>query len=246
MQPFFRQTYIISAIHLDCFGRVKPSVLLHFAQEAAVGHCAQLLLDWDTMAKKNLFWAVIRHRMQVTRLPVEGEPVTVETWPMPTTRSAFPRATIAYDAQGNELFRSVSLWVLMNMESRSMVLPGKSGVELDGTLRGCELATPGSILPKQLENTMTRRVGFTELDRNGHMNNTRYMDWVDDLLPSAFHGAHPIKEFTICYLSEAREGQQIDVNWQLSEDNILQVDGRRERTDVPGENERVFAAMVSF
>lgn len=246
MQPFFRQTYTISAIHLDCFGRVKPSVLLHFAQEAAVGHCAHLLLDWDTMAKKNLFWAVIRHRMQITRLPVEGQTVTVETWPMPTTRSAFPRATIAYDAQGNELFRSVSLWVLMNMESRSMVLPGKSGVELDGTLRGCELATPGSILPKQLENTMTRRVGFTELDRNGHMNNTRYMDWVDDLLPSAFHAEHSIKEFTICYLSEAREGQQIDVNWQLSEDNCLQVDGRREQTDVPGENERVFAAMVRF
>ncbi len=246
MQPIFRQTYTISTVHLDCFGRVKPSVLLLLAQESAVGHCAQLLLDWDTMAKKNLFWAVIRHRVQVTRLPVDGETVTVETWPMPTTRSAFPRATVAYDAQGNELFRSVSLWVLMDMERRTMVLPGKSGVWLDGTLRGCELATPGSILPKHLENTATRRVGFTELDRNGHMNNTRYMDWVDDLLPSAFHAAHPIKEFTVCYLSEAREGQKIDLNWQMLEGNLLQVDGRRERTDVSGEQDRVFAVQALF
>ena len=246
MQPIFRQTYTISTIHLDCFGRVKPSVLLYFAQEAAVGHCQLLLLDWDTMAQKNLFWAVIRHRVQVSRLPADGETITVETWPMPTTRSAFPRATIAYDAQGNELFRSASLWVLMDMQKRSMVLPGKSGVELDGTLRGCELATPNSILPKQLDNTVSRLVNFTELDRNGHMNNTRYMDWVDDLLPSAFHAEYPIKDFTVCYLSEAREGQKIDLNWQLLEGNILQVDGRRERTNAPGGQDRVFAVQALF
>lgn len=246
MEPIFRQTYEISAIHLDRYGRVKPSVLLLFAQEAAGGHCTQLALDWDTLAKQNLFWAVIRHRVQITRLPVAGETVTVETWPMPTTRSAFPRATIAYDAQGNEVFRTISLWVLMDMRSRSMVLPGKSGIDLTGTLRGCELAPPGSILPKLLENAVTRRVGYTELDRNGHMNNTRYMDWIDDLLPSEFHAGHPVKEFTICYLSEAKEGQQIDLHWQVTDGNCLQVDGRRERTDVPGDHERVFAAQVYF
>ena len=35
MEPIFRQEYEITAFHLDCFGRTKPSVLLHFAQEAA-------------------------------------------------------------------------------------------------------------------------------------------------------------------------------------------------------------------
>lgn len=246
MEPIFKQTYEISAIHLDRFGRMKPSVILLLAQEAAGSHCTQLALDWDTLAKRNLFWAVIRHKVQITRLPVAGETITVETWPMPTTRSAFPRATVAYDAQGHEVFRTISLWVLMDMNSRTMVLPGKSGIDLTGTLRGCELAPPGSILPKFLENTVTRRVGYTELDRNGHMNNTRYMDWVSDLLPSAFHADHPIKEFTVCYLSEAREGQQIDLNWQLLDDNCLQVDSRRPRTDVPGDYDRVFAAQVFF
>lgn len=246
MEPIFRQTYEISAIHLDCHGRVKPSVLLLFAQEAAGGHCNELALDWDTLAKRNLFWAVIRHRVQITRLPVAGETVTVETWPMPTTRSAFPRAVAAYDAQGNEVFRSISLWVLMDTQTRAMVLPGKSGIDLVGTLRGCELAPPSSIAPKPLENTVTRQVGYTELDRNGHMNNTRYLDWIDDLLPSAFHGEHPVKEFSICYLCEAREGQKINLNWQVTDGPCLQVDGRRERTDVPGEQERVFSAQVHF
>lgn len=246
MESFFQTTYTISDIHLDRYNRVKPSAILLFAQEAAEGHCDRLKLDWETLAEKNLFWAVIRHRVQITRLPTFGETITVETWPMPTTRSAFPRATVGYDAQGNELFRSVSLWVLVDVQNRSMVLPGKSGIDLTGTLRGCELATPSSILPKQLDNTVTRRVGFTDLDRNGHMNNTRYLDWVADLLPSEFHAGHPIREFTVAYPAEAKEGQLIQLNWQILENNCLQVEGRRERTDVPGGQDRIFAVQALF
>ncbi len=246
METVFQKTYNIAAIHVDRFGRVKPSVLLHFAQEAAGGHCKELALDWDTLAQKGMFWAVIRHRVCINRLPMLGEKLTVETWPMPTTRSAFPRATVAYDEKGEPVFHSVSLWVLMDNSSRKMILPGKSGIDLTGNLRGNELALPSSILPCLLENARTRVVGYTELDRNGHMNNSRYLDWIDDLLPSEFHSEHTVREFTICYLSEAREGQEILLNWQFLEDGVLQVDGRRERTDVPGEQERVFSARVQF
>ena len=63
MEPIFRQTYEITAIDVDCHGRTKPSVLLYFIQEAAGGHCQQLALDWDTLAKRHLFWAVIRNRV---------------------------------------------------------------------------------------------------------------------------------------------------------------------------------------
>ena len=246
MDAVFHTTYKIQPIHLDRFGRVKPSVLLHFAQEAAGGHCRELALDWDTLAARGLFWAVVRHRMQITRMPVEGDELTVETWHMPTTRSAFPRATAAYDANGNEVFRCISLWVLMDMNTRAMVLPGKSGVDLMGTLRGCELAVPGSIVPKQNGSTVTRQVNFTDLDRNGHMNNTRCMDWIDDLLTSQFHSAHPVQEFSVCYLSEALEGQEIQLNWQFTEDGILQVDAHRQRTDVCGKSDRVFSVSLQY
>lgn len=246
MEPIYRKSFEISALHLDSNGRTKPSVLLFFAQEAACRHCDLLKLDWDTMAKQDLFWAIIRHRVVITRLPAEGETITVETWPMPTTRSAFPRATIGYDSNGKELFRTVALWVLMNTKTRTMVLPGKSGVVLEGIVRGIEPELPSSILPKSWEHTLSRQVRYTELDRNGHVNNTRYLDWVCDLLPNDFHREHPIREFTVCYLNEALEGQQIDLSWELENSAQLHVDGRRVRTDVRGEYDRVFSAQMLF
>lgn len=240
MDNIFRQIYEISPIHLDCHGRVKPSALLFFAQEAAAGHCVELGLDWQTLAQKNLFWAVIRQRVQISRLPAAGETITVETWPMPTTRSAYPRSTVGYDENGQELFRCISLWVLMDTRTRSMILPGKSGVDVPGILRGNELEPPRSIPPTAGKNIYSRRVDCLDLDRNGHMNNARYLDWIDDLLPSAFRKENPVREFSICYLSEALEDQELTINWELDAASILQVSACREEQD------RVFTAQILF
>jgi acyl-ACP thioesterase len=221
-------------------------VLLYLAQEAATGHCDLLRLDWDTMARKGLFWAVIRTHVQVERLPFLGDTIQVKTWPMPTTRTAFPRAVEILDTDGNTLVRVVSLWVLMDRSTRAMVLPGKSGVDVPGLLCGNELAGPGSILPVQQECVDRRKVVFTELDRNGHMNNTRYMDWVNDLLPAGFHKEHPVAEFTICYLSEALENQVIDLAYGMDESGIFQVDGYRQQTDDHGKKTRIFSVKTRF
>lgn len=243
MEPIFQKDFELTDIYVDRYGRLKPSAILLFAQEVAGMHCTELAVDSDTLEKQRLFWAVSRHRVQITRLPRIGETIHVETWPMPTTRVAYPRSMVAYDENGNECFRSVSLWVLMDLDTRNMILPGKSGIIVSGTVRGGELALPGSLIPKSLGSVRPRTVSFTDLDRNGHMNNTRYLDWIDDLLPSAFHLGHDLKEMTVCYLSEAREGQTLDLRWDLPEEKQLQVEAVREEMDHP---HRVFSARLTY
>ena len=243
MEPFYAQNFQINDNVVDRYGRLMPSKILFFAQEVAGQHCNLLSVDYDTLAQKRMFWAVIRHRVQVTRLPLRGETIRVETWPMPTTRVAFPRSVVAYDEEGKECFRSISLWVLMDLDTRNMILPGKSGISVVGTLRGTELAAPNSLVPKSLNASLSRSVCFTDLDRNGHMNNTRYLDWIDDLLPSEFHRQHEIREFTVCYLSEAREGQELQLHWGFLEDNTMHVDAYRQLED---KDERVFTARLTF
>ena len=243
MEPLYVQNYEVTDIAVNCFGRMKTSMILFLAQEIAGRHCNLLSVDYDTLAARHMFWAVTRHRVQITRLPVRGETIRIETWPMPTTRVAYPRSVVAYDADGNECFRSISLWVLMDLEKRSMILPGKSGIDVAGTLRGTELDSPSGLVAKAMQNHRSRQVCFTDLDRNCHMNNTKYMDWIDDLLPSAFHEQHSPKEFTICYLSESREGQILDMSWDFLEEGVLQVDAYRKADE---KSERVFSARFLF
>ena len=165
---------------------------------------------------------------------------------MPTTRTAYPRATAAYDADGKALFRCVSLWVLMDSAKRTMVLPGSSGVEVTGIAKGDELTVPGSMALKPLSNQDSRVVRFTDLDWNGHMNNCRYLDWVADTLPGNFHKDHSVKEFSVSYLSEAREGDEVALRWELLEDGLLSVDGCRAEDSLSAGHGRVFSARVLF
>lgn len=244
MDPIFRHCYTVEDNEVDCFGRLKPSMILFYAQDVAGHHCLQLGTDYDTMAAKRLFWAVIRHRVQVTRMPGRGETITVETWPMPTTRVAYPRATVAYDAAGQECFRIISLWVIMDLDTRAMILPGKSGVEVQGVARGNELAAPASLMPKVLENRQKRWVRYSDLDRNGHMNNCRYLEWATDLVPSSFHAEHPMAEFTVCYLSEAREGECLNLSWQHMDDGSIRVEATRPEQTASAGHSRVFAAQI--
>lgn len=246
MEPIYREQFKITTAAVDRYSRLKASWILYFAQQVAGVHCARLQANLITPEQQHLFWAVIRHRVQITRLPLENETITVETWPMPTTRVAYPRSTVAYDAEGKEVFRTMSLWVLMDKETRAMVVPGKSGVDVPGLVRGNELAVPGNLPPKLLEHHCSRLVGFSDLDVNGHANNTRYLDWINDLLPSEFHQVHPVKEFTICYLSEALEGQPLDLTWELQEGPVVRVDSHRVHAAENGQKEHVFSAQVFF
>jgi medium-chain acyl-[acyl-carrier-protein] hydrolase len=243
MEPIYSEEFKITDLYIDCFGRLLPSKILYMMQEVAGNHFAQLSMDYDSLAQRGLFWAITRNKVQITRLPMRGETIRLETWPMPTTRVAYPRSIVAYDEAGNEVFRSITLWVLMDANNRSMVLPGKSGIDVVGTLRGNELASPLGLPAKALVNRRKRYVNFTDLDRNGHMNNTRYLDWVYDLLGADFHKDHTLREFTLCYLNEAREGQQLELSWDFPEAGCLMMDANRHQDD---KSDRVFAAKLLF
>lgn len=243
MQNIYVQNFTITDAAVDRYGRLKLSTLLYYAQEVAGQHFNAIAMSYESLAQKGMFWAIIRQKVQITRLPIRGETIRVETWPMPTSRVAYPRSVVAYDAKGEEIFRCISLWVLMDLNSRSMILPGKSGISVEGTLRGNELAAPGSLTPKVLSQHRRRPVCFTDLDRNGHMNNTRYLDWIDDLLPSEFHARHTPAELTVCYLSEAREGQELDMRWDFLDGGCLQVDAFRKQGE---KDERIFSARLLY
>lgn len=246
MPPIYTKQFRVLASETDAFRRLKPSHILAYLQEAAGDHSALLGTGREELALRNLFWAVLRHRVQITRLPLAGETVTVETWPMPTTRTAYPRSTVAYDAQGQELFRASSLWVLMDRDQRAMVLPGKSGVQVEGLLRGSELAVPGGLMPRSLQQQTTRITRYTDLDLNGHMNNCRYLDWVADLLPGSFHKVHEVREFSVRYLSEIRENEEIALSWELTEDGHLTVDAQRQTENEDSQHSRAFAVEMAF
>ena len=93
METFYRQEFTISDIHVDRFGRVKPSVLLYFIQEAAGAHCSLLAVDHEHLAPKHLFWAVTRNRVQI-KLMISFLCSPSESWQSNQISNRYPIRTV--------------------------------------------------------------------------------------------------------------------------------------------------------
>ena len=94
-------------------------------------------------------------------------------------------------------------------------------------------------------NTAQWLVSQQELDVNGHVNNTRYLDPVERLA-DALNNTRLPKEMTICYLAEAHAGDTLTLQYTLSEEGIFTLDGTRPRAETPEKPERIFAVKLCF
>ena len=125
--------------------------------------------------------------------------------------------------------------VLGRADIVAMVLPGGSGIQVPGLIRGGELANPTGIAPRAYDNQERRRVRYSELDCNGHLSNTKYLNWMEDLLPAQWHRNHMLSQVHVCYINEATDNQEITLNWTLE-------DGRDSEAAV----QRVFALRALY
>ena len=137
----------------------------------------------------------------------------------------FPRYYQVETKSGGVLIRASSLWLLLSREQRSVIFPEKLGIRIKGVSNGTEMAMPESLVfPSVFPETAERTVQYSETDLNGHMNNSCYLDWMDDLLDVAFHRCHIIRSLQINFVSEVQTGQTVTIHWLL-EDRLLFVKG---------------------
>lgn len=242
MDGIYTKPYQVPMHCCDRFARLRPSALLGELQEIAGAHATALGVGDDTLADRHLAWIVARHNIEINRMPVFDQQILLKTWPGKTSKVAYPRYCVGLSQEGEIMFRSATVWLLLDLQQRTMVLPGRGGVAFTGEDRDNQLALPGSLIPKEMTNQVTRCVRYSQLDVNDHMNNAKYFDWMEDLLPAEFHKDHPLRAVQINYLNEAREGQEVQLNYRLDANGTLLVDARRD-----GENPaRIFAAKAVY
>lgn len=244
MRLIYEETVTITPDLTDASGILRSSAALRLTQAAAGHHCDLLGLDEAVMAQKGLFWAIIRNYFTVESMPAVGQTITLETWPMPTTRTCFPRACIARDTSGKELFACHSLWILMDRQTRAMVLPGKSGVDVPGVTLEHTPPAPKSLSPICADATAARQVKNEDLDQNGHMNNARYLDWAEAALDGDFRQNARLRHATLCYLNEAKLGQNLTSCTGFDANGAFLFDLRRAKED--GSFDRIFSARLEY
>jgi hypothetical protein len=70
-----------------------------------------------------------------------------------------------------------------------------------------------------LKRTGERKAAYSDIDYNGHVNNTRYIQWVQDTIAPGILEAAARMRLDINYLSEVKFGETVEI-WSAAIDSV--------------------------
>ncbi len=235
------QNFTITSTEVDAYGNCRPAALLQFFQDLATDHADRLDMGRDYLTREyHAVWMLARVWYRLDRPLHMGETVTIRTW-----HRGAGGLTVYRDfdltVDGKPVGEAVSAWIVADIESRKMLRP--TGVEhiasapVPETVKDRQLKLIRT--PKEREYRYTKTVRYSDLDINGHMNNTKYADvLIDALTPEELRGRF-IAEMQLNYSQECLPGESMDICRQLEEDRCY-IDG------CGGDGARRFEAILQF
>ncbi len=220
MSGIFETAFNLRTSDFDCRKKLLPGAVLDIFQEVAGLHSEALGVGLKDMQKNELMWVLVNVRYKVLKEPKLHQKVLVKTWPLPPDRISYRREYEILDEEGNTLILGSSEWVTVH-STRRRIMPAKPLYTLKETefcSRLCFEEKGTKIKPFE-----TQGDGFEicprycDIDLNGHVNNTKYANFVMDALSPE----RTIKAFQIDYHKEVFAGCDLKIHSTSCEDYTI-------------------------
>ena len=215
-------------LRLSSFFKIMQDVIMHDSDERNIGY--------SVLTKKNLLWVVTRIQLEINRMPKYEEDVVAITYPGKNMKVFYPRHFRLETKDGEPLIRFSSIWVLLDATTRKPILQDVFERLPEYSLPD-ELPLPPKVELVEGELIEKRKIHYSDVDLNNHLNNTRYIEILSDVHDSEFLNQHRIQSVTINYLKEIKEGSFVDV---------FATKGNPEHVQIKSDDQLAFAATITY
>ena len=207
----YTEKYTVKWHDTDASRRVRPSELLVYMQETANRQFVSAARDLDNERDATGVGFILSKISLDFLAPVYAyEEIEVETFTCESRGFSFNRGfRILRD--GEEIARATSVWALVDLNEGKLLRADSYDVgfenepiqQTDSPLR---IKMPK---PDELFFVGNRKIVYSDIDYNMHMNNTRYPNMLCDFMELA--DTERICGMSLSYLGEAALGDEIDV-----------------------------------
>ncbi len=219
--------YATYSYETDRYNRARLGFYFSIIQEAAGVHAAIRGLSITDMREEGKTWVITRNITTVHRYARWGEVVSVKTWAAAPIRLHLPRIIEGYDKEGDLLFRTTTLWAILDIEtgrpqrpqdySSRMTLPDPGDADHPTILT---LPKP---IHKEEDLVLVDRTAvvptYDDTDRNLHVNNLSYLNWALGALPSRFRDQYNTCLIDASFLRQTFLGDELAVcTWAHGEE----------------------------
>ena len=211
---------------------VRPSKILEYMQETANRQCEYSGLPLEKLRdEKGLAFILGALSMNIYKPLHAYDEIEVNTWCKEAKSFIFMRYFEILRG-GEKIAEAATTWVLIDLNTKNMVRASAYDF-LNGCFYYDEPVDPAVLLPKAriakdapLFEIGKRRIAYSDIDYNMHMNNTHYPDMLCDHLDemTADSTAYTVGAMSLTYLKESRLGATLTITrGEMREDGSIEM-----------------------
>ncbi len=202
----FRVKTIVDAHDVDYNGVAKTSSIMKYLQTAAQDQLTSGGMSYDELRAANKAFILSRFKLEILEPLYTYTQLTAVTFPCESHGMGFLRcyALLRGDVT---VARAISVWGLIDTETKGLIPVNKFDLGLT-LLPPVDMRFEHFKLPSSLTDIGGYGVHYGDVDRNRHMNNTKYPDMYSNFLPL---DGKMIRSISINYVNEAEIGEKLRI-----------------------------------
>jgi len=215
----YEETFKIRSSEVTPGGKARMSSVCDLLQETAGNHALKLNFDISQLNEQKLTWVLHRLHVQMDRFPEWRDQVLVKTWPSSGDSLRAYRDFSICNSKGEEIGRSLSYWLMLNMETRRPVRMPQQVLDMApaNTSHVLDIKSNRIEFDGEVVESKSFDVRRGDLDINRHVNNVKYIEWALETLPDE----HRVKEIDIEFRMECLLGDTVSSEVSVADSSSI-------------------------
>lgn len=211
MQPFAMQRHV-EYYEADMTGKLSLPMILNWAVLASKMQADALGVGQDVHLARGLGWVILQYEVTVKRRPKINEAVKVQTFAAKYNPFFVRRPFAFFDAAGEEVIRVDSIWAMIDIENRRMArIPEDiiNAYQAEYVKQIPRIPNPAHFASDEVYEAKDYHVRYLDIDANQHVNNSKYFEWMQDVMAPEFLNTHEVTTINLRFENEIRLGHTI-------------------------------------
>lgn len=203
----------VTSADTDMFARLRAGAVINLLVQSAIDSADKHGFGYGGIRQQNLFWVLSRLTLEIYRPLKWYEEVQVETWPKNVERILYLRDYILRDKDRNIVGRATSGWLAVDIETKKV--KKIDGIHAEFFVRHKDKHSiqkpPEKLFPVSEGESFEFSSGYFDIDLNGHVTTSRYVDWMMETFTPGFHqNNYPVK-LSLNLMKETMPGEKLNI-----------------------------------
>lgn len=219
-----KKDYEIHYYEVDYKKRALITSIINYFSDVATKQSEEINIDLKYMEENKIAWVIHKWDININSFPKYGDIIKVTTKPICFKKFYAYRDFQVINSKGEKIIKALSQWLLIDTDKRKLK---KIPEELSKAYNTNGVEYKDIKIPKinKLEKCNNKKifnVRYSDIDTNGHVNNSKYISWIVETMPLEIILNYTLKNLNMTYKKETTYGEKVKILCEIQDkDNII-------------------------